>query len=82
MLAWLKSLTEDNKVKLMIVILGAVLAAAGYIGKLWFESTPQSSSDSKETITQTTSNDNSPTISNTKGDVTININSPRSEEQP
>jgi len=81
-----KALSQDNRVKLMIVILGAVLAVIGYFGKSWLESaksppvvidssTP-SRNYTKSTVTQTTSGDSSPAVSGTKGDVTININGP------
>lgn len=30
-------LSQDNKVKLIVIVLGAVLAAAGYLGKSWLE---------------------------------------------
>ena len=76
MLNWWNTLTQDNKVKLIIVILGAVLAVVGYFGEDWFESTKASSGDSQATVTQTTSGDSSPAVSGTKGDVTININTP------
>ncbi len=82
MLTWLKSLSQDNKVKLLIVILGAALAAAGYFGQRWFESAALASPEIKATDTQTTTGKNSPAVSGTKGDVTININRPQSEEQP
>jgi hypothetical protein len=82
MLTWLKSLSQDNKVKVLIVILGAALAAAGYFGQRWFETTEPASPETKATVTQTTSGNNSPAVSGTKGDVTININRQQSEEQP
>lgn len=68
-----KDLSQDNKVKLIVVILGAVLAVMGYFGKGWFESPDISASDTEASVTQTTSGDSSPTISGTKGDVTITI---------
>ncbi len=82
MLSWLKSLTDDNKVKLLIVILGAALASVGYFGQHWFESAASASPETKATVTQTTSGKNSPAVSGTKGDVTININLLQSEERP
>ncbi len=76
------NLSQDNKVKLIIVMLTATLAAAGYLGKNWFQPTPSTSSDTPATVTQTTAGESSPTIANTKGDVTLNINSPNSGKQP
>lgn len=58
MLTWLKSLTDDNKVKVLIVILGAAPAAAGYFGQRWFESpsiTSQIPSTQRDTNTQNVS---------------------------
>ena len=75
-----KSLTQDNKVKLIIPILIAVLAAVGYFWKKGFEDKSVVSSDTMETVTQTTSGDSSPAISGTKGDVTITINNPDTEK--
>jgi len=77
-----KSLTQDNQVKLIIPILIAVLAVVGYFWKKGFESTPPLSSDTMETVKQTTSGESSPAISGTKGDVTINITNPDTGKRP
>ncbi len=136
-----KSLTQDNKVKLIIPILIAVLGVVGYFGKGLFESsskpqintpvsvthtasqggviqksqngqnvvnsgsgtinigiTPEQSglglkqnkdkfnpvppNETKLTVTQTTSGDSSPAVSDTKGDVIINITGSGTGKQP
>lgn len=77
-----KALSQDNRVKLVIVILGAVFAVLGYLGKPSFESTKPASGKPPATVTQTTSGDGSPAVSGTKGDVTINMNSPAPGKQP
>ncbi len=82
MITWLKLLSQDNKVKVLIVILGAALAVAGYFGQRWLETSKLASTETKATVTQTTSGNNSSTISDTTGDVTININPPDSGKQP
>ncbi len=77
-----KEITQDNKVKLIIVMLVALFSVVGYFGKGWFESTKPLSSETQATATQKTSGDSSPAVSGTKGDVTININSTDSGKQP
>jgi len=77
-----KSLTQDNKVKLIGIVLAAALSAIGYIGIQGFQTTEpvmteqQDATDTKAATTQTTFGNHSSTFSGIKGDVTININDP------
>ncbi len=73
------SLTQNNKITLVIFILTTLFAVLGYFGKSWFESL---FNESGPTVTQTTSGNYSPVINDTNGDVTININRSGPEEQP
>ncbi len=69
-----KKITQDNKVKLIIPFLIAVLGVMGYFGKGWFESPATPKTTTPTPTTQTTSGHNSPVVSGTKSNVTININ--------
>ena len=73
------SLTQNNKITLVIFILTILFGVFGYFGKSWLES---SSNGPGLTVTQTTSGIHSPAINDTNGDVTININRSDPEEQP
>ncbi len=75
-----KKITQDNKVRLIIPILIAVLGVIGYFGKGWFESPTTLKATTYTAITQSTAGDSSPAVTGAKGDVTININSPDSEK--
>ncbi len=77
-----KALGSDNQVKLFIVILGAVFAVIGFFGKDWLESTKIPIGNFQPIVTQTTSGVVSPAVSDTKGDVTINLNTPDQAKQP
>ena len=68
------SLTQNNKIKLVICILTALFAVFGYFGESWLES---SSNDSGPT-----SGNYSPAINYTNGDVSIDINRSDPEKQP
>lgn len=57
MAKWTK-LSQDNKVKLMIVILGAVFSVVGYFGKSWFDNIKSFPGSSQEIVIQTLSDDN------------------------
>lgn len=74
-----KSLTQNNKITLVIFILTVLFSVLGYFGKSWLES---SFNEPGPTVTQTTSGDYSPAINDTNGDLTININRSDHEEQP
>lgn len=74
-------LSQNNKVALIIVILTALFAIFGHFGKLWFEP-PSNVLKPASQVKQETSGKNSPAISGTNGDVTININRLDPEEQP
>lgn len=75
--AW-NSLSQDNKVKLVIVILVAVFSVIAYLWQSEVKPTKPISNNTPVTIEQTTSGNNSPVISNTKGNVIFNSNSPDS----
>lgn len=69
-----KSISQDNKVKFIIIFLSVL----GYLGKRWLE--PIKPTDTQATQVQTTSGDNSPLVNETTGNVTINYNNPASDK--
>lgn len=77
-----KALTQDNQVKLLIVFLTAVFAVLGYFWQSGVESKNASDSEIKDSVTISTSGDNSPVASGTQGDVTININGSNTGKMP
>jgi len=63
-------------------MLVALFSVVGYFWKSGLESAKLISPDTQATVTQTTSGDSSSAVSGTKGDVTININTPDQAKQP